>query len=168
MTTPNRIVFEATNAQPCVGDFGMAKNGALLPMTNEHVVEVYGDLPAYRRIDAPADSRLLEVATALLAARIASGHSIGALPECVAGAKELIAACEGVPMTNSSTHIFLSLPRTLGPQLRQTLERLDEQLTRSRQQGPHLVPTAWRLIELGTVVADEFDRARIAELSPKE
>lgn len=87
MTTPNRIVFEK-----------VLRLDELPDSTDAMVIHV-GGVP-YRRIDAPADSRLLEVAIGIYQRNevsIALEDELRAklVARCVVDARALIAACEG-------------------------------------------------------------------------
>lgn len=111
MTTPNRIVFEATGKPPEVGDYAMDTDGSLVHVIESDEFEMWVACPAYRRIDAPADSWLLEVATAIYAARIVKGSRSVALDgtnleiaESIASARALIAACEGAATRQLETN----------------------------------------------------------------
>ncbi len=87
--------FTPTGKAPKVGDWAMEEDGTLVQMRDDDNVALWAACPAYRRVESPAcDGKVLEVATAIYAGRLAGGTRIGAIPECVADARALIAACK--------------------------------------------------------------------------
>lgn len=99
MTTPNRIVFEATGQPAKDGEYVLS-SGGMLDVDSLGTSSIRHARPAYRRIDAPADSRLLEVAIGIYQRNevsIALEDELRAklVARCVVDARALIAACEG-------------------------------------------------------------------------
>jgi len=94
MTTPDRIVFEATGRRAACGEYVLSPDGTLYDVDSMGDNSIRRTFPAYRRVESACDGKVLEVATAIYAAGRIAGY--GSLEDAVADARALIAACREV------------------------------------------------------------------------